>query len=776
MKPQSSQNIARIKLAELNRQYERLTQHYDKLQKKAHTTTSLKAKLQILYEGLDEIRFAQKKLHPDVENLHVLRLETETDIVSEDLLKNWIERLEKEIIQGKQRLEAGLLFGLTLEDAARQSGTNVEEPGKAEFEAFFVGLLQNEGSQPDLPAFKKWMNKQIKHPDKIKKAVHKFIEEEVLKPVSKQEAEYCIRAMKAHPYHHLALKSEIGAILGNDALINELAGTVTILLNNFEQWDWSKEGVTLNCLWTKHKWRPYNNGDLLHTLFLEVVGMRWGMAIRKILLTTDFWGEAVYYPKLGYLRKMVTDGLLLKEFPAYLDYESIRFGDAYEGYDNTNLIVNTEDTFFNLFQGLNAEIKTAQLQQTQDKAKGLYLLHTDLKDYFLTLPHSLLTTFLEELGVSEAWVTFFQKYFQTPYQYKDQTFIAKQGLSLSHLLSSLLADGLLVLLEKSLRKDGIAMYRYMDDMYIFGESSKKMQDAWKSVKKFSEMTGLQINQDKTGAVLIGAANEEDEFVKGFAGKLPQWMFLELHSDGKWKINRTTVQEFGQNLAKHLEVQPSIFTFINIYNKHISFLLKGLATGFPVGEGYMQEVAEVLSDFNKNLFGNHQSIYSVLRQRIIQKFPEMAEAIFRLPDAWFYWPLTAGGLALNNPMCNVASLYESHQEHEYADFPDLTNQDKNILEQSFYNYYYKYRILSISPQQPLSTPLMEGLMNDFIARGGEVKGSEQKGLSIYWRWLLYTYGHQLLDSLGTFRFLLTELVPLQVIFKSLSGNEEFGLEE
>ena len=61
--------------------------------------------------------------------------------------------------------------------------------------------------------------------------------------------------------------------------------------------------------------------------------------------------------------------------------------------------------------------------------------------------------------------------------------------------------------------------------------------------------------------------------------------------------------------------------------------------------------------------------------------------------------------------------------------------------------------------------MESLVKDFIARGSEVGGREQKGLSKYWQWIVYTYGPALLEALGTFRFLLTELVPLQLILEN-----------
>ena len=67
--------------------------------------------------------------------------------------------------------------------------------------------------------------------------------------------------------------------------------------------------------------------------------------------------------------------------------------------------------------------------------------------------------------------------------------------------------------------------------------------------------------------------------------------------------------------------------------------------------------------------------------------------------------------------------------------------------------------------------METLVQDFIKRGSEVSNREQESLSPYWRWILYIYGPQILDSLGTFRFLITELVPLQLIVKKYHEQGE-----
>jgi hypothetical protein len=69
-----------------------------------------------------------------------------------------------------------------------------------------------------------------------------------------------------------------------------------------------------------------------------------------------------------------------------------------------------------------------------------------------------------------------------------------------------------------------------------------------------------------------------------------------------------------------------------------------------------------------------------------------------------------------------------------------------------------------------------------ARRGRKAKSKRTNLSVYWQWVVYTYGPQLLSALGTFRFLVTELVPLQLIVRnridasSLTADADPGLSE
>jgi hypothetical protein len=77
-------------------------------------------------------------------------------------------------------------------------------------------------------------------------------------------------------------------------------------------------------------------------------------------------------------------------------------------------------------------------------------------------------------------------------------------------------------------------------------------------------------------------------------------------------------------------------------------------------------------------------------------------------------------------------------------------------------YYEWLLQRLKEAEPKDTKVMKTLVDDFIQRGQKISAGKQKGLSPYWRWILYTYGPQILQKFGTFRFLIPELVPMQLI--------------
>src|ERR1700722_9156447 len=95
----STRLIAQIKLHELRRQRDRLMEHYAALERSA-ADRPLTEQLRILYRGLQEAKFAQKPLHPDVANLEALLYEADRGTASPEMIGQWVRRLRREVEQG----------------------------------------------------------------------------------------------------------------------------------------------------------------------------------------------------------------------------------------------------------------------------------------------------------------------------------------------------------------------------------------------------------------------------------------------------------------------------------------------------------------------------------------------------------------------------------------------------------------------------------------------------------------------------------------------------
>ena len=157
---------------------------------------------------------------------------------------------------------------------------------------------------------------------------------------------------------------------------------------------------------------------------------------------------------------------------------------------------------------------------------------------------------------------------------------------------------------------------------------------------------------------------------------------------------------------------------------------------------------------------------LIRQRL--------QSSVQLPEAWFHWPITAGGLGIQQPLIIAHSYQEAWQGLTAANVPAERSpwwqQNDNP-----WATFYRHWLQTIEPSEPEANSVLSSLTADFIARGGEVHANEQSGLSAYWRWILALYGPQILERCGSFRFLFTELVPLQLIARK-SANPLQGTVE
>jgi hypothetical protein len=276
---------------------------------------------------------------------------------------------------------------------------------------------------------------------------------------------------------------------------------------------------------------------------------------------------------------------------------------------------------------------------------------------------------------------------------------------------------------------------------------------WQAVEEFCTACGLQMNRAKSGAVCLGGT-----LPAGLPRDRPRWGMLELDEKGNWHVQTETFQAHLTQTRERVHAAASLFAKVQQYNANVRYLLNALALAVDLGEVHRQSTWQAIQTFHGSFFGPSKGIVAGLGEQIRAQFQA---DVSEIPDGWIYWPVTAGGLGVQNPLVKAAQYAETQRQRKRREPPSERppGWDTQVNE---WSEYYHWLLQPLEEAEPTATKVMKTLVDDFIERGQTITAGKQKGLSSYWRWILYTYGPQILQKFGTFRFLIPELVPMQLI--------------
>lgn len=772
MTQSTKKTIAKIKLAEMRRQRERLTEHYNNVTADAQSATTNLERLRILYNGLRNTRFTGKSLHPDVGPLDVLLFEDEVGKHSPQMVDNWLQQLQRELLRGRLRAEHTCAFGQILDDW-KQADSN--KPPHDDPQPWRL-LLQSPAKQANAQYLRDLFGKYASFFTPLKNAMTEFGDKDAMAPVSIDEVKALLNHQARDDFRQYPLRKAALSALSDATACNEIADTISILLNNLDDWQWPSEGETPISTWKNQKWRPYLQEDLIHLLFVQLIGLRWGMALKRqtqSLFSHGWEQESLFWRKkwnrwpqpqqeMRAQKNNAAQMFLLSMIPASLQ-NWVNASGYGAGYTSNKSIDLQPTQLERLLIEVHADIRMHQLLEPD---KAVHIIQIDLKDYYLQIPHHIIEAMLEELGVPGRWQQFFAKYLSIPLVVDDGIASSKRGFILGHLIGSVLADYLLFLLEVHLfQETEIRLLRVIDDMFVVCNDSQQTTRAWSLINEFCQTCGLEINAEKSGATNLGD-QKDGSLLPG----LPRWGLLQLHDDGQWHIDSALFETLQKRIAAEVQGTPSIIGKVKCYNENVAYLHKNLGLTAPINLPRYEEIGKHLSRLHQHLFGENHGMAEEIHRQLASCFLDAQLQEQGLPESLLYWPITAGGLGLTHPLIPVVAHRNALQEK----LPVAPNREGPYAPNDSYCsrvYQYGYQVRSaVTMEGPNATPGMERLVDDFIARGGEVGGRQQQGLSKYWRWVIYTYGPALLEEMGTFRFLLTELVPLQMIFDGQSRQD------
>ena len=792
MSDSTVQFITQMKLRELHRQRAKLRESYQALGEQVAARRETADRLRKLYDGLRQLSFAGRPLHPDVANLQVLLYEAESGALSPDVLALWQRRLEDELAAGRLRSEFVYLFGALLEEWAREApagGRLAEESRRVRERLLRDALAEPEPHRPEDLLEALFADVGPALAERAQGAQERW-RELLHGPVDEVELTALLNWLAGDIYQPPALRREARRFAGNDLLRKELADALTIMLAELHTWDWPAEGLATRALWTRNKWRLYLEEDLPTACLLDVVASRWVEILEELIGNQNSVTER--RARLKKLRELNAPEVLLENERRMLRQAEqlaglglFEEGDVWDEEDSAGAPAEPESgSVIEARAKAQGDLRTFRAQLDYDGESGagnaavllvgaevrlaraafpdrpLYVVKADLQDYYAGIPHDVLLGVLQRLGVAEADRAFIARFLAPPLQGSGPGAAKmRRGVPMTHVLSDVLAELLLRLLEKHVRQHArVRIVRLVDDICLLGFDTGAVVAGWRRVEEFCAACGLRVNPAKSGAVCLGGSLPE-----GLPRRRPRWGMLELDEAGCWHVHAETFAEHLAQARERVTAARSVLSRVQQYNANVKYLLGALAPGADLGDEHREAAGRALRQFHQDFFGAGNGIVAGLYATIHERFQPEASGI---PEAWVHWPITAGGLGLRNPLVVAGQYAAAYRERKPPAAPAERSVGWNVHRGSEWAAYYRRLLERVEPVEPSETAVMKTLVDDFIARGADISAGRQQDLSAYWRWILYTYGPQILQRFGTFRFLITELVPLQLISRQL----------
>jgi hypothetical protein len=412
----------------------------------------------------------------------------------------------------------------------------------------------------------------------------------------------------------------------------------------------------------------------------------------------------------------------------------------------------------------------------------------DFAKFGSSLPHSSILATLKFFGVSESWISFFEKVLETPLNLDDDQppKIRRRGVPNSFALSDLFGEVMLFCVDFAVSEhtDGLFLYRIHDDFWFWHHESSVCAAAWKSILHFTELFGLAINPEKTGSVGINCERHPD---------LPQtqvqWGFLTLENTGRLVIDQKKVDKHISDVKTQLDGCKSILEWVQAYNKYLGFFYSNFASPANCfGLQHIDQIEQTMRRIHTQLFPEHDGVVTrYLSSRIESRF-----GVKDIPSGWFFWPTSLGGLELKNPFVNIIPIRsEAHEqtppeevfqnylaedieryEEAKRTFETKDRRPRSILVEKYGDEPFMsleewsrgrelrdpewcelYNVSLSSEMDEWDIDLSDtvekalGQLSDFSCFGVQERGHEWDELGIYWKCVLAVWGDEVVEKWG-----------------------------
>jgi hypothetical protein len=788
--------ISRMKLRELRGHRARLDARYAELEATLSPEPDV-AGLVALYEALDGMRLAGSPLHPELEHLeHVFEVFTRR-APEADVLRMWYDRVRHSLTRGRARARWVQLFGAALAQLADAAPPARDPPTQARLALYTRPAPTGDAHAVALsaalatlaPRTLEWVRAPWRpgtHEEcPLRRRVDPFEVQRALSVISDD-------AFRFVPQRHHAR-----AFGADDALTKELADALSLQLEHLEGWWWPTDTVDARAVRMRQRWRLQLDEDLPTACLLEVLGDRLA---GHVLETFEGATRQLRAARLSRLRELDAPPIIIENERRMLEGASHQRPLDDVGIWEDTLGVgrpevppdpahrSTYGSVSDRRRELRADLRRASTAQgygqagessTIDALLGwvhaevalaraawpdapVWVVKLDVEDFFPSVHHRHALDMLTECGLPDDLREVFARVLAVPTEGGTWT----RGLPVGRRHSHALADLLMHLLERAVRDAvPVRVIRLVDDVCFLSPSREHAERAWEAARGFLEALDLRPNLGKCGAVGLNTSETSEVLPDG----PPSWGLWELVAgeggEATWRLHAAHLDALVEDARAKVHAQGSLLDSVRTYGEALLMFEQSLAMWLPLDATHRAAVGAALERFEVGVFGA-QGPLEWCRARLDEGARDA------LTESLLHWPITAGGLGLRHAHVQAARAERVWRATGRPAPPDERGDDWEVRAQGWGHYFTRWTEPMERPRVPAS-PQMEALIQDFIQRGSEVGGRVQQGLGNYWRAVVQMYGPQILEDFGTFRFLLTELVPLRLITHGRDGLEDLS---
>lgn len=496
--------------------------------------------------------------------------------------------------------------------------------------------------------------------------------------------------------------------VGNETVLTEIADVLNMRMATRKTWEWESDLVIDQRRQLNGRYRFYPDEDLLQSIFLHYIGMRWGVELHsRFRGLLDVWkpslkpldsrdklrlhffldisdeidgNGAIQGTMEAMKQRHFENDIFLDQLPKSFEEKRGAYGskdDAETG--------DTRKSHIDVVQRLLHMIETDILLQRRF-GKDITVIRSDFKWFGPSIPHSSIAAVLEFFGVDSDWIEFFIKVLEAPLRFKQDpedvpSRIRKRGTPLSTPLADVFGEALLFCVDFAVNQkaDGIRLYRLHDDMWLWG-STEACVKGWEALSECASVLGLDFNLEKTGSAPI--LQVEGSLDSHLASGLPKgdvtWGFLKLDRDtGHFVIDQDEVDKHIEELRIQLDACKTVFNWIQAWNTYGARFFSNFF-GKPAncsGRAHVDSILETFQRIQQELFPDTPGgVGAYLKNMIAQRFDI---ALSDIPDGYIYFPTEFGGLGLKNPfidLCLVRDTVVEDPEKEIDSFFECEARD------------------------------------------------------------------------------------------------------